>query len=1133
MYLNGNAPGAGPGRLFTQISQVMRLTAILLLAGCLQVSANGIAQTITISEKNAPLDKIFKQIEKQTSYVFFYDDHILINAKKVDVNLKNASIEQVLQACLKDMPLNYQIVGNTIIVVMRPKVQAMMQTTQNVGLSDVYIDVKGRVTSENGEPIAGVTVRIKGTQQATSTNGQGDFFLANTDKNAVLVFSGSNVETFEVKVNGQAELIVKLRAKINKLDEVQIIAYGSTTKRFNTGNVSSIKGEDIQKQPINNPLLALEGRVPGLFVTQANGIPGGGISLQIQGANSIAYGNDPFFVIDGVPFVSQNLTTVAAGPILGNSAGTSGSRGGNGNPLSYINSSDIESIEILKDADATAIYGSRAANGAILITTKKGKVGKTKIDLSLQEGFAQAVITPDLINTSQYIKMRKEALRNDNLLVGTTDYDINGTWDSSRYTDWKKALLGGTAHYSDINASISGGTGNTSYLISGAYHRESTVFPGSFNDQKSSVHFNITSASVNHRFRIQLIGNYLVDNNKLPTSDITYAAMQLPPNAPALKNEDGTLNWALNSAGTTTWPSSNNPLALLLNTFQSKTNNLVSNANISYQIWDGLEVKASIGYTNLQTNEYTIYPATGVQPLNRTTSARTAFSTNSNINSWILEPQISYKNIIGNGKLNVLVGGSIQQKNSNGIYLYGNGFGSDALVKNISAASTFFVLGIADAIYKYNGIFSRINYSLHDKYLFNLTARRDGTSRFGIENQFHNFGAASVAWVFSEEAFIKKNISFLSFGKLRCSYGSTGSDQIPDYLFMNLYNPTSSVNLPYQGLTGLLPNGLPNPYLQWEETRKLQSGLDLGFLKDRLLFSINYAYNRSSNQLLSYALPSITGNNTISANFPSVIENNVWEFSLNVNNFRIGKLSWEANLNLTIPRNKLKAFPDLGSSSYANTLVIGQPLNVVKLYHGLGVDPATGMYLVADRKGNPTASPNSLADKNILVNINPKYYGGLQNIFRYNGIELDFLFQFVRQEGFNNVVGTMGVSSPAGTKFVNQSTAVLNRWQSPGNSATVQRFSSNSNLQQSYSLFQASDVLYSDALSFIRLKNVSVSYELPQQWISRAKLLNVRVFVHGQNLLTLTKYNGLDPETRSSTVLPPLRTFTTGLQIGF
>ncbi|OQP47884.1 hypothetical protein A4R26_31690 [Niastella populi] len=993
------------------------------------------------------------------------------------------------------------------------------------------IDIKGRVVDENGKPVPGVTVAVKGTNKQTITNEKGEFTLAGVEATATLTFSSINMEPFSLNVSGQSEIIAKLKTKTSELDEVQIIAYGQTTKRFQTGNVSTVKAADIEKQPVQNPLLALQGRVPGLVVTQNSGVPGGGVTVRIQGRNSIRSGNDPLYIIDGVPYPSQLPTTGNDG-VFGTSSndGNGNPINGYGNPLNYINVSDIESIEVLKDADATAIYGSRAANGVILITTKKGKIGQMKLDVNLQKGWGKVANKWDMLNSRQYLDMRYEALKNDNIdLSAQSNTDANYydllAWDTTRYTDWQKTLIGKTSDYLNLSGSVSGGTNTMQYLISGNYHKETTVFPGDFNDQKGALHFNINGASPNEKFRLQFTGSYMVDNNHLLITDLTRAAVQTEPVAPDLYNADGSLNWAPNALGNSTWA---NPLVETLRKYKNVTTSIVGNTILSYQLFQGLDIRGSLGYTRLLTTDFQALPLNYTSPENRATGLRGAVYGDRDLNSWIFEPQIVYKKSISRGKLDLVTGGTIQENNSEAGSVVGIGFNSDEVLENKTSATQLFPGGQYIVKYKYSALFGRFTFNWADKYIINSTWRRDGTSRFGTSSQFHNFGSIGGAWIFTEESWIKKQKAF-SFGKLRVSYGTTGSDQIEDYSFLSLYNFWSAPGLPYQNSIGTYPNGIPNPYLEWEETKKLQTGVDLGFWSDRVIVNITHSRNRSSNQLLPFALPSTAGYTYLNRNFPATVQNTTWEFYASSSNLKTKTLEWATTVNLTIPKNKLVAFPDIETSSYSTGfggVIIDQPIGIIKTLHSLGVDPSTGKFHYADKKGNSTSSPLFPDDYTVLMKTLPRFYGGIQNSISYKGLELDFLFQFVKQLGtnysFNSLARLPGQFS-AGTS--NQPVTVMDRWQKPGDLAQVGYFTTG------YNGYMTSDESYVDA-SYVRLKNVSLSYELPAKWLQAVKMKTCKVSLQGQNVYTLTKWKGLDPETQSIYSLPPLRVLTFGLKVG-
>jgi TonB-dependent starch-binding outer membrane protein SusC len=1125
-------PGLGSRRTQTKthIARIMRLTAIFLFAAGLSASATGSAQRLTLSEKDAPIGKVFKDIRQQTGYEFLYTDEMLTGTVPVTFDLKDADLQAALAACFKGQPLAFTINEKTVVV--KPKPAAPIEINQLTPPSNN--DIHGRVTDSLGNPLVGASVTVKGGRRGTQTDEKGEFVLKGIGDDATIVISFSGFASRTLKFGDLKGVNVVLSRSNSQLDQVQVIAYGTTTERLSVGNVTSIKGDDIAKQPVSNPLLALEGNVPGLFITQSSGLSGTGVTARVQGQNSINNGSDPFYVVDGVPYLSQLPSTGVDAAILGTGSSgglLNGGSYGAGSPFSYINPSDIESIEVLKDADATAIYGSRAANGAILITTKKGKIGQTKFDFDVHQGAGRVTRELKMLNTAQYLEMRHEAFNNDGLTPGATDYDLT-QWDTTRYTNWQKALIGNTSQYSNINGSVSGGNSSVQYLISGTWHRETTVFPGDFSDQKGSMHFTITSASANQKLHILFSGNYLIDDNRLPNNDLTQWAILTEPDAPPLRNPDGTLNWAVNGAGVS---SLNNPLQFLSNIYKNKTTNLISNAVISYEIFPKLTLRSSFGYTNTQTNDFNGTPLVSINPTYLQYGfQRTALYGDRNLNSWIIEPQANYKRNVGKGKLDVLIGSTFLQNNTSVSSIEGQGYNSDRVLENITSASSIFPVVSTISVYKYSAVFGRINYNWSDKYIVDVTTRRDGSSRFGSQNQFHDFASVGAAWIFSQEEMLRVVPSFLSFGKLRGSYGTTGNDQIGDYTYLNLYSPINS-SVPYQGLNGLGPNSLPNPYLQWEETRKLQLGIDLGFLKDRILINTTYVRNRSSNQLLGYLLPATTGFSGITENFPATIQNKSLELAINTINIKRRRFTWSSSFNFTIPRNKVIAFPNISSTPYAypyNGVVIGQPLGVKPVYRFLGVDPGTGLYEFSDGKGGKTFGPDTAqtVTQNEFISTLPKLYGGFSNSVSYQGFQLDILFQFVKQVGpnvlFFNSNQFPGVFAPG---YSNQPVTVLNRWEKTGDIAAVHKFSTQSD-QNSYDAI-GSDYYYSDA-SYIRLKNLALSYQLPNAWIRKAHMLSCRVYVQGQNLLTLTHYKGMDPENQSTTSLPPLRVITGGINIG-
>lgn len=964
------------------------------------------------------------------------------------------------------------------------------------------IQISGTIT-DGTRPLPGVTISIKGKATTVTISDHNGQYRLTASPDDTLVFAFLGFKTVTVSVAGRSIINIKMQEDATALQEVKVNAgYYSVKESERTGSIAKITSKDIEKQPVTNVLATMQGRMAGVDITQTSGIPGGGFDIQIRGQNSLrSDGNRPLFIIDGVPYATETT-----GFYL-----TTGPQPTTTSPLNSINPSDIESIEVLKDADATAIYGSRGANGVVLITTKKGKVGKTTFTATTMNGTGRVTKFMDLMNTQQYLAMRNEAFTNDGIEPGPSDYDVNGTWDPNRYTDWQKELTGGTMQINDTKASISGGSGQTQFLISGDFHKETTVFPGKFRYKKGGVHVNLNHTSDDRKFRVQFSGRYTAQDNVQPGTDLSAVSKRLAPNAPSLYAADGSLNWE-----NSTWE---NPLSLLKSITKGRTGDLLANALFSYQFLPELTIKSSFGFTDLRHEESRIMPSTMYDLAYEAGSEYSILLlTNTARRSWIAEPQAEWSKSWKKNKASVLAGATLQQQNGRQLVQEGDGFASNSLIYNLASAYYIDIVADREQIYRYQAFFGRVNYNYDDRYIMNLTGRRDGSSRFGPGKQFTNFGAVGAAWLFTNEKLFKEHANFLSFGKLRASYGTSGSDQIGDYQFIDTYTSTGSN---YNGISGLQPTRLFNPDFSWESNTKFELAVETGFLKDRIFLTAGWYRNRSSNQLVGIPLPGTTGFGSIQANLDATVENKGIEFTLRTVNFQTEHFNWIMSFNISASRNELVSFPNLEGSTYQNQYVIGQALNIRKVYHYTGLDPATGLYTFEDVNGDGSLSAPE--DKQTILDMNPKYFGGLQNQISYKGVQLDFLFQFVKQDNYNatylaGMPGTMN----------NQPTAVLSHWQQAGDTEGYQQYSTGVNgaVADTFSKYYDSDAAISDA-SFIRLKNVSLSYNLSAKWLSGLKC---RIFLEGQNLLTITHYKGADPEFRAPGFLPPLKVFTAGLQ---
>ena len=1076
----------------------MKVNAIILLISLFAINslfathtaAQNLQETyLSVNFPAGNLKQAFDKIEQQSEFRFAYKKEIISGISIHALQAKNKSVKELLDELLKNTGLSYRAINNSIII-------SKLNPTNAAMVAEL---IRGTVRDEKGEPMPGVSIKIKGKniQAMTDTNGG---FNIDASLNDILVFSYIGYESTEIKVNSLDPLKIKLSPAVGTLDAVVVIGYGTTTKRNNTGSVTSIGAAQIGNQPVTDPLAALQGRVAGLEISSITGYPGSGYNVRLRGQNSITAGNSPLYVVDGVPFISESLSQF-------NSAN------GSQSPLSSINPADIEQIDILKDADATAIYGSRGANGVILITTKRGKAGKPEFNANVYTGVSAMTRNVKMLSTPDYLAMRREAYAKDAVTPTDTQAPDLLLWDQNLNHNWQEELLGKAANLSEVQLGFRGGNEQTNYLISGTYRDEKTVLPKDLGYKRGAINLSLNHSSIDKKFTFTSALKYSLDQNNTLPSDVT-SFFNLAPNYP-IYDAQGNYYWFQNEQ---------NPMAYFERTSVSNTSNIFGNTALSYEIITGLTAKVSAGFNKMNRDETQTFPKLGFNPISYTGSS--ANYGNGKLSSYIVEPQLNYNLKLGHGKLTALLGGTWQHSVQETESLIGSGFVSDLQLENIKAATVLTPRTYAYTKYRYTSVFGRLTYNWDEKYIVNGTFRRDGSSKFGPNKRFGNFGAVGAAWLFSNETFIKDNLAFLSFGKLRGSFGTTGNDQIGDYQFLDSW---TSVSYPYGGLAGLTPSRFPNPDYSWETNKKLEAGIDLGFFNERLLLTANLYRNRSANQLIGSTLSSQSGFTSYQANLPALVQNKGLEIELSSVNIRKENFTWNTSLNVTFSKNKLLDYPNLKSSGDAYKYFIGQPLSIVMGFDFLGINTQTGVPEFRDVNGDKAITDP--ADLVVIGNTMPKFYGGIQNSFTYKRFSLDFFVQFVKQEGPGLNYGYLSYSN--GYPFRNKDISALDRWTTPGTPADIPGASTTAGkpiytaYQNNYRLSNAN---WGDA-SFIRLKNVSLKYnfaDLLKSW----KFNNITLYLQAQNLFTITSYDGFDPETKGYS-LPPLSVYTAGLQVSF
>ncbi|OFX79994.1 MAG: hypothetical protein A2X20_00180 [Bacteroidetes bacterium GWE2_40_15] len=1075
----------------------MKLTMILLVVAFLQVQAKGYSQMITLNQQNAQLEDVFVEIMKQTNSKFVYSSTMLKVANPVNINLTNVTLDEALELCFEGQPLTYIIdEDNTVIVKMKELPPP---------------PVKGVVMDEQGNLFAFVNVMVKGTTTGTFTDEKGNFTI-NAAKGSILVFSFVGYQTLEVTV-GDGPINVVLKGGINVLDEVQIIGYGTTTKRENTGAISSVKAKDLSKQPVSNFALALQGKMTGIVVNNSEGV-GSSVDIVIRGLNSFGSGTRPLFIVDGVIINAANTNAVYSSYVHGTS------------PLGALNPNDIASIDILKDADATAIYGSRATNGVVLITTKKAELGKTRVNLDMYTGFNKATYMPKLLNTEQYVAMRKEGFTLDNRVPTESraaDLTNLSPWKENAYTDWTKYEFGNNAPIMNANIDMSGGTKGLSYYFSTGYLKQYDIQPGNPYQERISSRLNLSSISMNDRLESTLSVQYSADKLK-PTqvaTNIVGGVRFLPPNYP-LYTDQGDFYW-----GSSTSFNFANPEASMTQKVSYLSSNLLMSADFSYLIFKGLKAKASFSYGNQGNESEKIVPSTAINPKSSFVSTPSSSSYFGNYSSLNFEPQLTYNGKISDGNISVLVGSTWFKGSSSNRSLDLTGFPGDDFMGSWGFANTVQLKSSSRADERFRSYFGRVNYNWGQKYYLNLSYRRDGSSKFGDNYKWGDFGAVGASWIFSDESFVKEALPFISFGKLRASWGVTGNDQIADYQYLNLY---SADNVNYGTAIGLNTQYLYNEDIHWEQTKKLEAALEFGLFKSRISGSVSWYRNRTTDFLVSEPITSQTGFSSFVNNFDGTVQNTGWEFELRTSNVLTKHFQWRTNVNFTIAKNSLYKYDDLAGSAYADIYEIGKPLDIIRRFYVDSISTTTGYAKFRDvNKDGSLTSPGDLVT---LGSPSPKNYGGMENIFNYKGFEFSFSVTCANQMVSN---WFMGSSLPGRAR--NLPVQVLgNYWQKPGDQATYPRATSglvsNTNIMQ-LTYANISNLAYNDILWF-RLNNVSVTYTLPSNWVEKAGLSRASVYARGQNLMFYSPIDlGKDPQAQSASNGTPIKSWVFGVQLSF
>ncbi len=1094
-----------------KICRLFMLAVVCLLCGMAS------AQTVTKEFKAEPLKQVFNEIEQQTGLSINYKIEDVNENQKVTKTFRNTPIAKVLSELL-DSSLDFTVQNKMILI---SKKQAR-QSNQGP-----HKQVTGKIVDEKGEAIIGATVQVKGTSDGTITDIDGKFLLNNVPSNATIIVSYVGYRNFETSLKDKNALKITLQEDSKQLDEVVVVGYGTQSKARVTGSITSLKSDKIKDMPVTSFEQAIAGQMPGVQVMQQSGTPGSGNSIKVRGSSSITAGTNPLLVIDGFPITTSNTATL-------------------------LNPEDIESIEVLKDASSAAIYGSRGANGVIVVTTKKGKEGKTNINTKAYFGVQTVSKKVDMMDAYEYADFMATARNNfwvslnpkvnkvtDANSVRTKkaripDYIVPYLNKESGLvnTDWQDEIFQ-KASIQQYDISVSGGNGKLSHYTSASYVSQDGIIRNS-DFKRFSVRSNIQSI-INKRVTLDISlapsyskmkkiseGNHKQDGVVLLTTIANPAAKAY--------NDDGTIMYGDQIQLGNAWGTSviESPLAIAKSIKDDITSfRMLGNANLTIKIISGMKFKSHVGMEYSNQREDYFRPSYLGNYSTQAPTLATGKYWNAETTNWVNENTLDYAKDFGIHHIDLLAGISAQKQNYKVASMSAANFPND----NVTTLNAGVVNdgSTTESAWTLLSYFGRINYFYQNKYLLNFSIRWDGSSRFGKNSKYGCFPAISLGWRIKEEKWMK-DIKAISDLKLRVSYGKTGNFQIKDY---GSYSLLQASNYLFNGslVNGLVPASSPNPNISWEKTDQWNAGLDLAFFNNQLAFSADVYKSLTNGLLLDVPVPASSGFTTTLQNIGK-LQNLGMEFSLK-GNFDFSGFKWNSSLSFSLNRNKVK---ELGPNqkqiiSGNHITMIGEPIGNFYGYNILGVYKSQedlnkyphlstakiGTYIYEDISGADGIPDGKItdADRKILGNYNPDYTIGFFNSINYKNFDISFMIQAVE-----------------GSEIFNSSKVFLLNEEGWGNGTKdlYRNFFSETNPNGKYALPSVStaDKLYEKSNymvengSFIRFNNITIGYNFSSKLISKASIKGLRLYVTAQNPFTITKYSGYNPEvsTNSDALTP-------------
>ena len=1098
---------------------IMRLTTLITVLSIIQLTASegSYAQSkkLSIHVKNVDVERVLKEIKRQSDFDFFYNAEMLKDLPNVDLKVRKATVTDILDEIIPGY-LAYKIVDKTIIIKKNPNPPSKIPTVEETPMLD---PVSGRITDATGQALPGATILVKGTNDGTSTDADGNFTL-DVASDGVLVVSFVGYVTQEIAVNGRSVVDVQLVEDASLLEQIVVTGYGVQEKKDVTGAISSVDGEDFRNLPISGIDRALQGRLAGVQVVRNGGAPGASTAIRIRGTGTVN-NSEPLYIVDGVPTQS----------------------------IDGINQNDIQTIDVLKDASASAIYGTRAANGVVIITTRKGESGKLNLNVDMYAGFSKVVKTLDVLDAPTLAEIKRERYTNDGI-------PINPIWEDPQYqtqlTNWQDELFQ-TGKTQNVDVSISGGNEKSSYLFALGYYNEQGIVDKSEAD-RFSLRIN-SDHKVNNWLKVgQNMSLSTRTSNGFNTlsaqNGLIWSAIRFHPGLP-IKDADG--NFSSNQISGE-FGDINNPLFEVdINDADRRNTRLLGNVTTEITLTKELSIRANFAVDAEIFDARSFNAQILDQIRQRTTNSATRdYSENF---SFLMEYFLTYNKVIGDHQIE-FVGGYTQQSFDE------QGFSANSInLPDEDPTQRFLTTGTANSTTEFRSndglrsVFGRANYAYKDRYLLTATVRSDESSKFADGNQRGVFPAFSLGWRLSDEPFF--DVSFIDHLKITGGWGELGNQNIPRLQYLARISRTARYSFGLDGsnqVVGAFQSSLANEDITWETVRMTNIGMDIGFLDERLTSTLNYFIKDTEDMLLSPPTIGSQGNNPSPFQNIGEVRNKGFEIELNWRNSN-NEFSYSIGANAAFIDNEVI---NLVEGSFLGSRLYGRPnQEISRTFEGSPIATfygwrADGLFqtqadidshavqegaLPGDVRFRDLNGDNVIddEDREILGSPHPTVTYGINANFAYKGFDATLFFLGVGGVEIFNGDRMQGID--ASYPF-NLYSDIEGRWTGPNTSNTIPRVSTlRTNLNH-----RTSD-LFLESGDFFRLKNLIIGYTLPQATIDRIGLSRVRFYITGQNLFTITDYSGLDPELGLTddnlqqnvdfAQFPQARTFLLGVNIGF